>query len=84
LVNRLKRAIGMAALVPGMVMYGFAAKAHFDQPAVKLNNQGVAQMGQQLPDRAAQTFAEAIEKDPSLVQAFINEGIALLALQRKR
>jgi tetratricopeptide (TPR) repeat protein len=72
----------MAALVPGMVMYGFAAKAHFDQPAVKLNNQGVAQMGQQLPDRAAQTFAEAIEKDPSLVQAFINEGIALLALQK--
>jgi len=36
----------------------------------------VALMGQQFTERAAQTFAQAFQKDPKLAQAAINEGIA--------
>jgi thioredoxin-like negative regulator of GroEL len=50
--------------------------------AARLNNIGTAFMGQQLLDRAATTFAEAAKADPNLVLAKINEGIALLYLQR--
>jgi tetratricopeptide (TPR) repeat protein len=58
------------------------AQARFDAEAVRLNNRGVAQMGQQFTDRAEESFAEAFKKDPRLVQAAINEGIALLTLQK--
>ena len=58
------------------------AQAHFNAEAVQLNNRGVAQMGQQFTDRAAQSFADAFKKDPKLVQAEVNEGIALLTLQK--
>jgi tetratricopeptide (TPR) repeat protein len=58
------------------------AQARFDAEAVRLNNRGVAQMGQQFTERAAGTFAEAFKKDPKLAQAAINEGIALLTLQK--
>jgi tetratricopeptide (TPR) repeat protein len=59
-----------------------AAQTHFDVEAVRLNNRGVAQMGQQFTDRAVQSFAEAFKKDPKLAQAEINEGIALLTQQK--
>ena len=49
---------------------------------MRLNNRGVAQMGQQFTDRAADSFAAAFKKDPKLAQAAINEGIALLTLQK--
>jgi tetratricopeptide (TPR) repeat protein len=55
---------------------------HYDAEAVRLNNRGVALMGQQFTERAEQTFAEAFKKDPKLAQAAINEGIALLTLQK--
>ncbi len=58
------------------------AQARYDAEAIRLNNRGVAQMGQQFTERAAGTFAEALKKDPKLVQAEINEGIALLTLQK--
>ncbi|MGA3262974.1 MAG: FG-GAP-like repeat-containing protein [Terracidiphilus sp.] len=58
------------------------AQARFDAEAVRLNNRGVAQMGQQFTERAAETFAEAIKKDQTLAQAVINEGIALLYLEK--
>jgi Tfp pilus assembly protein PilF len=58
------------------------AQAHYDAEAVKLNNRGVAQMGQQFTDRAAESFAQAFKKDPKLAQAAINEGIALIYLQK--
>jgi tetratricopeptide (TPR) repeat protein len=58
------------------------AEARFDAEAVRLNNRGVAQMGQQFTDRAAATFAEAFKKDPKMAQAAINEGIAELTLQK--
>ena len=55
---------------------------HFDAEAIRLNNRGVALMGQQFTERAADSFAEAFKKDPKLAQAAINEGIALLTLQK--
>ncbi len=58
------------------------AEARFDADAVRLNNRGVAQMGQQFTDKAADSFAEAFKKDPKMAQAAINEGIALMALQK--
>ncbi|SPE31646.1 TPR repeat protein [Candidatus Sulfotelmatomonas gaucii] len=59
-----------------------AAQALYDAEAVRLNNRGVALMGQQFTERAADTFSEALKRDPRMAQAAINEGIALLTLQR--
>jgi len=39
-------------------------------------------MGQQFTERAADSFAAAMKKDPKLAQAAINDGIALLTLQK--
>jgi tetratricopeptide (TPR) repeat protein len=50
--------------------------------AVRLNNRGVAQMGQQFTDKAAESFDAATKADPKLAQADVNEGIALLTLQK--
>ena len=58
------------------------AQERFDAEAARLNNRGVAEMGQQFTDRAVASFAEAIKKDPKLAQAAINQGIALLTLQK--
>ena len=58
------------------------AQAHYDAEAVRANNRGVAQMGQQFTERAAQSFAEAFKRDPKMAQAAINEGIALMAMQK--
>ncbi len=59
-----------------------ASPVRFDADAVEINNRGVAQMGQQFTERAAESFAAAFKKDPMLAQAAINEGIALLTLQK--
>jgi len=59
-----------------------AAGPKFDGEAVRTNNRGVAEMGQQFPERAAASFADAFKKDGKLTQAAINEGIALLYLQK--
>jgi tetratricopeptide (TPR) repeat protein len=59
-----------------------SAQKPFDAEAIQMNNRGVALMGQQFTERAAESFAEAFKKDPELAQAAINEGIALLTLQR--
>jgi tetratricopeptide (TPR) repeat protein len=81
------RMIGAAAPVVGIAVWIAAVGAagaplRFDADAVRLNNRGVAQMGQQFTDRAADSFAEAFKKDPKLAQAAINEGIALMTLQK--
>ena len=81
------RMIGAAAPVAGMAVLiaavsAVGAPARFDAEAVRLNNRGVAQMGQQFTDRAADSFAAAFKKDPKLAQAAINEGIAQLTLQK--
>jgi tetratricopeptide (TPR) repeat protein len=58
------------------------AQVRPDAEAVRLNNRGVAQMGQQFTEKAADSFAEAIKKDPKLAQAHVNAGIAMLTLQK--
>ena len=58
------------------------AGARYNAEAIRLNNRGVAQMGQQFTEKAADSFAEAFKKDPKLAQAAINEGIALMTLQK--
>jgi len=58
------------------------AQQRYDAEAVRLNNRGVAQMGQQFTERAAQSFADAIKKDPKLAQAYVNKGIADMTLQK--
>jgi len=75
------RIIGAAALA-FFVATTAGAQAHFDAEAVHLNNRGVAEMGQQFTERAADSFTRAFKKDPKLAQAAINEGIALMALQK--
>ena len=75
--------MGIAALVLWMAAANArAAVTHYDAEAVRLNNRGVAEMGQQFTDRAAEAFAAAMKKDPKLAQAAINEGIALMTLQK--
>lgn len=59
-----------------------SAEAKYDPEAVRLNNRGVALMGQQSTESAEQAFAEAFKKDPKLAQAAVNDGIALYTLQK--
>ncbi len=81
--GKLMQRIGaLALLFCAGVAHALAAPASFDAEAVRLNNRGVAQMGQQFTDKAAATFADAFKKDPKLAQAAINEGIALMTLQK--
>src|ERR1035441_10111669 len=77
------RIAGRLALVLfAAVAAAAGAQARFDAEAVRTNNRGVAQMGQQFTERAAETFTAAFKKDKKLAQAAINEGIALMALQK--
>jgi len=77
------RVFGPLALAFFGVVAGTAgAQARYDAEAVRLNNRGVALMGQQFNERASGEFAKALQKDPKLAQAAINEGIAMLSLQR--
>jgi len=74
-------ACALAVLATGQATAG--AQVRFNPEAVRLNNRGVAEMGQQFTDKAAADFAEAFRQDPKLVQAAINEGIALLLTPQK-
>ena len=74
---------GLAALFSWFALSAAAAApARFNAQAIVLNNRGVAQMGQQFTDRAAESFAQSFAKDPKMAQAAVNEGIALLTLQK--
>ncbi|MGD1064052.1 MAG: tetratricopeptide repeat protein, partial [Terracidiphilus sp.] len=70
----------MLAILMGTLTCG--AQMRPDAEAIRLNNRGVALMGQQFTERAADAFAQAFRKDPRLAQAATNEGIALLTLQK--
>jgi tetratricopeptide (TPR) repeat protein len=78
--TRMQTAVALL-LMAGMAR-ACAAEAHLNAEAVLHNNRGVALMGQQFTERAADEFAEAFKDDPKLVQAAINEGIALMTLQK--
>lgn len=56
--------------------------ANAQREAARLNNLGTAFMNQQMLERAEQKFADAYQLDPSLAIAKINQGLALLYLQR--
>jgi tetratricopeptide (TPR) repeat protein len=72
----------LALALFGAVAGTAGAQAGYDAEAVRLNNRGVALMGQQFNERATGEFAKALQKDPKLAQAAINEGIAMLSLQK--
>jgi tetratricopeptide (TPR) repeat protein len=81
-----KKHFQLSALAASVLLAGSGAIAagetRFDSQAIRLNNKGVALMGQQFTDRAASSFADAFKRDPKLAQAAINEGIALMTLQK--
>jgi Tfp pilus assembly protein PilF len=72
----------LALVLAAACVAAASAKPKYDAEAVRMNNRGVAQMGQQSTEKAADTFAQAFKKDPKLAQAAINWGIALLYLQK--
>ena len=72
--------LALLCLATAAVLAG--AETHYAPEAIRLNNRGVAQMGQQFTERAANSFSDAFKKDPKLAQAAINEGIALMTLQK--
>jgi len=76
------RVIGLAVFGVALLTAEACGQAAKYGEAVRLNNRGVAQMGQQFTEKAADSFAQAFKADPKLAQAAINEGIALMALQK--
>jgi tetratricopeptide (TPR) repeat protein len=76
------RVIGLATVGIALTAGQARAEAAGRAEAVRLNNRGVAQMGQQFTEKAADSFAQAMKADPKLAQAAINEGVALMALQK--
>jgi tetratricopeptide (TPR) repeat protein len=76
------RVVGLLAIVFVSAAVTAGAPARFSAEAIRLNNRGVALMGQQFTEKAEQSFAEALKRDPKLAQAAINDGIALLTLQK--
>jgi len=81
-----RRAFAGFLLVPVLLISATAGRADVTPAqkaeAAKLNNLGTALMNQQLLDKAQAKFAEAYALDPSLVQAEVNRGIALIYLQK--
>jgi tetratricopeptide (TPR) repeat protein len=77
------RKTGLAVLLILLACAGPAQSVKkFDSVAVRLNNRGVALMGQQSTQKALDSFDEAFKKDPKFAQAAVNQGIALMALQK--
>ncbi len=81
-VRTMRRIVAWPLVLMAATAAMATAQAHYDAEAIRLNNRGVALMGQQFTERAADAFAQAFRKDPKLVQAEVNEGIALLTLER--
>ncbi len=77
------RIAGCLLLVALTAGFAYAAvETHDKVEAIRLNNRGVALMGQGSTLLAEGTFANAFKKDPKLAQTAINEGIALYTLQQ--
>ncbi|MGA2852140.1 MAG: FG-GAP-like repeat-containing protein, partial [Terracidiphilus sp.] len=80
--KKVLRISGRLGLVLWMAVAAKGAETRFDAEAVRANNRGVAEMGQQFTERAEASFAGAFRKDPKLAPAAVNDGIALLTLQK--
>src|SRR5579863_2830443 len=71
-----------------LAAFGLFASAPQPQPkanpaeAARLNNLGAAYMNQQLFEKALKSFQQAVQLDPKLTIARLNEGIAFLNLQK--
>src|SRR3979411_616086 len=81
----------IAAALGSMILaaLGLFATAPQTQPnasnpveAARLNNLGAAYMNQQLFEKALKAFQQAVELDPKLAIARLNEGIAFLNMQK--
>src|ERR1700691_3602754 len=80
----------ISAALAGILLaaFGLFATAPQTQPktnpaeAARLNNLGAAYMNQQLFEKALKSFQQAAELDPRLTIARLNEGVALLNLQK--
>ena len=82
LENKCMRRLARLTLFSVVAVFTAGAETRFDADAVRLNNRGVALMGQQFTEKAQEAFAESFHKDPKLAQAAVNDGIALLTLQK--
>src|ERR1700722_3892137 len=73
-----------SALVGILLLALLAANGSSPNPheAARLNNIGVAYMNQQLFEKALKSFQAAAANDPSLEVVAVNQGVALLNLQR--
>ncbi len=79
LMQTLSRAVSVCLFAASVVAL---AQPHYKPEAIRLNNRGVALMGQQFTARAETSFADAFKADPTMAQAAINQGIALMTLQK--
>ncbi len=75
-----------AVAVLATILAAFAVLAPTSQPnpieAARLNNLGCAYMNQQLFEKGLKQYQQAVEADPKLTIARLNEGIAYLNLQK--
>lgn len=74
-----------AALALGVLFFAFHGTAETSKAALeagRLNNVGVALMNQQLTEKALAKFEDAHKADHSAAIPVVNEGIALLYLQK--
>jgi len=71
----------LAALLAALGLF-VAASTPNPIEAARLNNLGCAYMNQQLFEKGLKSFQQAVEADPKLTIARLNEGIAYLNLQK--
>src|SRR3982075_2537835 len=74
----------VSTLVAALGLLFSSPQAHPPSPleAARLNKLGAAYMNQQLFEKGLKAFQQAVELDPKLAIARLNEGIAFLNLQK--
>lgn len=77
----------LVLMLLGMLAFTSQRALAADQPgdmvaAARMNNIGVALMGQQFTEKALQKFDDAHKSDPASVIPMLNQGIALLYLRK--
>ena len=81
-MKRTIRRIVLCLCATVSLSFGGPQRATGPADAIRLNNLGVAYMGQARIAEALQTFRRAAAQDPMLFAARLNEGIALLNSQQ--
>jgi tetratricopeptide (TPR) repeat protein len=75
-------AFGLFATAPQAQLPQSPVKTANPVEAARMNNLGAAYMNQQLFEKGLKAFQQAVELDPKLTIARLNEGIAFLNLQK--